>query len=94
MRFTMITVEYSDLMITFGLAFWPPSCHAAREMAGGPWQMRTRRRRCLVFAAHMASDYLPRIGLMDPVFPLSSKTSMVSRAPGATCARAACWHIP
>ena len=35
---------------SFYLAFWPPSCQACpREMAGGPWAMRTRSGRCLVF---------------------------------------------
>ena len=46
----------------FYLAFWPPSCQACpREMAGGPWAMRTRSGRCLVFAMRTASDYLPRL---------------------------------
>jgi hypothetical protein len=41
---------------SFYLAFWPPSCQACpREMAGGPWAMRTRSGRCLVFAMRTAS---------------------------------------
>ena len=50
-------IQCSEILFSFLTAARPCSL----GMAGVPWPMRTRRRRCLVFATHTASDYLPRL---------------------------------
>ena len=72
------------------LAFWPPPGHRSLGMAGAQWPMRTRRGRCLIFATHTASDYLPRLARAAPCARAHSVTSgpelVFPRAGGSSAA--------